>query len=211
MCLGLLFLQFDKAGRRRKLGTETLFAAGGGFLELLDLGEGLVGLALCIVETGAQLLLGTGEGVDGRLGLFVLALQLGDAGALLLAQFERLVALRLELGLEPLIVLAGECQLLLQRLLTELGAAGRSLGGLDLLLEGGDFLVEFQDLLVLGLQLFGELGVGRRLGLEDGEGIAVGGFEGGVAAGETLDFGLGIGARGLDGLELVFDSSAGGF
>jgi len=64
---------------------------------------------------------------------------------------------------------------------------------------------------VLGLQLFGELCIGTGLGLEDGEGVAVGGFEGGVAAGEALDLGLGVGAGGLDGLEFVFDGAAGVF
>lgn len=64
---------------------------------------------------------------------------------------------------------------------------------------------------MLGLQLLGELGVGGGLGLEDGESVAVGGFEGGVSAGEALDLGLGVCAGRLDGLEFVFDGTSGVF
>ncbi len=209
--LRLLVLELHQAPRRLELLPETLLGAGGGFLQLLDLGQGLLSLGLGLVESLAELLLCAGEGFDVGEGVLVLALQLGDARALLLPDLEVLGGLGLELGVIPVVVLLGELELLLEGLLAVLGRVRGGLGGLDRVVEGRGVLVELQDLLVLFLQLLGEASVGGGLGIDDGEGLAVRGLEGRDARAQGLDFGERRRAGGLERLELILEGAAGGF
>jgi hypothetical protein len=71
----------------------------------------------------AEVLLGPFKGFDSGISLFILALELSNAGALLLARPESLSALQLQLVLEPLVILLRKLELLFDRLLSELGTA----------------------------------------------------------------------------------------
>lgn len=127
-------------------------------------------------------------------------MQLGDAGTLLLAEFDRFGILGLELVVQPVVGASRMLQFLLQSLLTILCGIGGSLCGLDSLIERRDLLVQLEDLLVLGLKLLGQGGVGLGLGVDNGKGFAIRSLERGNTRTEGLDFGKGGRSRRLEGL-----------
>ena len=105
---GKLVRHLDEAALVLELLLIALLRPRKGLLLLLDLDERLLGLGLGSLQPLSQLLLASLHRLDVGLGLLVLALQLSNAGALLLPELERLVGLRLELVLEPLAAAPGE-------------------------------------------------------------------------------------------------------
>lgn len=79
------------------------------------------------------------ESVDLGPGVLVLSLQLCDASSLLFAIFECLIALGLELSLDPLAVATREVELLLEGFFAVLGAAELTPGILLSLLKRRNF------------------------------------------------------------------------
>lgn len=87
------------------------------------------------------------------------------------------ICFQLTLVLEPFIVLLEQVDLLLETLLAEFGARGGGVGRLRSLLERSILFAEFTGFLMLRGEILRQLLICISLGLEETEGISVGGFK----------------------------------